>query len=197
MKSRLYDRIIRALSPWLSLVGQRLAQAVRICFFVLALLFRTIRNGVVGGIQFIYSLGDEIRRIRLADWWREYVHREIAKMALCLWIVLGGFVWFVLPYGLGWQSEGDCPRRECNFLVDINAADWPELTLLPRIGPILSQRIVSEREKHGPFSRAEDLLRIRGIGPGILRGIQPFLKFPENNGGNLTPEQHRAARPSG
>ncbi|MEJ5342089.1 MAG: helix-hairpin-helix domain-containing protein [Thermogutta sp.] len=197
MKSGLFFRISRVLSPWFSLAAQLVARGVRLCHLYLSLLFRIVQSALVKGLQFIGLLSDEIRSIRLADWWTEYVNRQFAKIALCLWIVLNGVLWIVLPYGLGWQPEAACSRRACEFLVDINSADWPELTLLPRIGPILSQRIVADREKHGPFTRAEDLLRIRGIGPGILRGIQPFLKFPENNGGNITPEQRHVARPNG
>ncbi len=187
MKSRVFNRITRTLSPGFSVAAHLLARAVRLSFLFISLLFRVIRYVIIGGLQFINSVSDEIRAIRLADWWDEYLNRQIAKMALCLWTVLSGISWVVLPYGLGWRPEIDCPRRECKFLVDINAADWPELSLLPRIGPILSQRIIADRDNHGPFRRPEDLLRVRGIGPGILRGIQPYLKFSDQHEENGIP----------
>ncbi|HHK42337.1 MAG TPA: helix-hairpin-helix domain-containing protein, partial [Planctomycetaceae bacterium] len=34
-----------------------------------------------------------------------------------------------------------------NYQVDINRASWPELTLLPGIGPTLAKRIVAERQR--------------------------------------------------
>jgi len=65
------------------------------------------------------------------------------------------------------------------FVTDVNHAPWPELTLLPGIGPSLAQRIVASRENEGKFNRPEDLLRVRGIGPKTLMAIRPYLAFGE------------------
>ncbi len=68
------------------------------------------------------------------------------------------------------------------FQVDINTADWPELTLLPGIGETLAQRIVESREADGPFLDHEDLRRVKGIGPVTLERMRPYLTpMPDNS----------------
>ncbi len=49
--------------------------------------------------------------------------------------------------------------------IDINTATVRELTQLDRIGLALAGRIVEYREKHGPFEKPEDIIKVRGIGP--------------------------------
>jgi competence protein ComEA len=61
------------------------------------------------------------------------------------------------------------------FAVDINAADWPELTLLPEVGETLAKRIVASRELDGPFVDHRDLMRVEGIGPRTFESIRPYL----------------------
>jgi len=52
-----------------------------------------------------------------------------------------------------------------NEPLDLNSATLDELIDLPGIGPVLAQRIIEYREKHGGFKTVEELLEIRGIGP--------------------------------
>ena len=52
--------------------------------------------------------------------------------------------------------------------ININKASADELTQLKGIGPSYAERIVQYREKHGPFERAEDIMKIPGIGPKTL-----------------------------
>jgi competence protein ComEA len=67
------------------------------------------------------------------------------------------------------------PPVAVDFKIDINAADWPELALLPGVGPQLGKRIVAHREANGPFRAIEDLDRVRGIGSLTLERIRPYL----------------------
>jgi competence protein ComEA len=62
-----------------------------------------------------------------------------------------------------------------DFKIDVNTADWVELTLMPGIGPELARRIVADRDAKGPFRQANDLRRVRGIGPKTLDGMRPYL----------------------
>jgi len=59
--------------------------------------------------------------------------------------------------------------------IDVNEAQWPELALMPDIGPELARRIVSDREERGPFRDLDDLRRVRGIGPRTLEAMKPYL----------------------
>ena len=48
--------------------------------------------------------------------------------------------------------------------VNINTASLEELTTLDRIGPKYAQRIIDYRENTEPFSKPEDILKVKGIG---------------------------------
>ena len=67
------------------------------------------------------------------------------------------------------------PRRAPQYLVDINAATWPELAQLPGIGETLAKRIIESREVDGPFIDVDHIQRIRGIGPRTVERMRPYL----------------------
>jgi len=58
--------------------------------------------------------------------------------------------------------------------IDINEASAAELQRLPRIGPVLSQRIIEERAK-ARFKSVEELRRVKGIGPKTLEKLRPYV----------------------
>lgn len=96
-------------------------------------------------------------------------------------ILLGMFV-LLVPRILqvlrgNWVSVETPPRYFARFEVDVNQADWPELSLLPGIGEVVARRIVEYRKQHGPFKKIEDLLKVPGIGPQTLSRIQPFVRI--------------------
>jgi competence protein ComEA len=76
-------------------------------------------------------------------------------------------------------APGPAPRkgRPDQPVVDVDQASAAELEQLPRVGPALAKRIVAEREANGPFGSLEELMRVRGIGPGIARTIAPYVTF--------------------
>jgi competence protein ComEA len=49
--------------------------------------------------------------------------------------------------------------------VNINTASVEELAQLDRVGTQYAQRIVAFREANGPFTSAQDILKVKGIGP--------------------------------
>ena len=63
--------------------------------------------------------------------------------------------------------------------IDPNSAGAASLRRLPGIGPTIAQRIVDYRKSRGPtaFQTAEDLMKIRRIGPATVRKIAGELKF--------------------
>lgn len=67
-------------------------------------------------------------------------------------------------------------RQSAAFTVDVNRADWPELSQLPGIGEALARRIVESREAEGPYADLDRLERVRGIGPKTLARIKPYLR---------------------
>jgi competence protein ComEA len=64
---------------------------------------------------------------------------------------------------------------EIEYVIDINAAPWPEIAQLPDVGETLAKRIVESRDANGPFRDHDDLRRVRGIGPKTLDGMRPYL----------------------
>ena len=72
------------------------------------------------------------------------------------------------------QQEIPLPAGE-QMLIDVNTADAETLQKLPGIGPALAERIVAEREANGPFSGAEDLTRVEGIGEKTAQDLAPYI----------------------
>ena len=62
--------------------------------------------------------------------------------------------------------------------VRINTADVASLEVLPGVGPVLAERIVSYRDIHGPFSAIEDLLDVPGIGESKLAAMREAVIVP-------------------
>ena len=56
--------------------------------------------------------------------------------------------------------------------VDVNTASVEELTSLPGVGPKIAQRIVEGR----PYTGADDLLRVRGIGRKTLAKMRDRVR---------------------
>jgi len=102
---------------------------------------------------------------------------QAAVASLVLLALAGmGVYWFVQGGHRGAVIEID--RAEpltARYLVDINAAEWPELAELPEIGETLARRIVESRGDAGPYGDHEDLLRVNGIGPRTLEKLRPYL----------------------
>ena len=61
-----------------------------------------------------------------------------------------------------------------NALAYLSSAPADSLVLLPGIGPVIAERIVSARSGKRLFTRWEDLLVIRGIGSKKLQRLRTF-----------------------
>jgi competence protein ComEA len=83
---------------------------------------------------------------------------------------------------------------EARFRVDLNQAEWPELSQLPEVGETLARRIVESRSVNGPFKDNDDLQRVRGIGPRTMERIKPYLlprpSQQEVAGGSASPSEN-------
>lgn len=64
-----------------------------------------------------------------------------------------------------------------NISVNINTATVEELEQLPGIGIVYARRIVEYRIANGPFSSADELVNIKGIGEKRLLKLKPFIKL--------------------
>lgn len=59
--------------------------------------------------------------------------------------------------------------------VDLNRATVRDLAVVPGIGPGLAGEVVRDREDRGPFRSADELRRVRGIGPARMERARPFV----------------------
>ena len=59
--------------------------------------------------------------------------------------------------------------------VNLNTAGVEELGTLPRVGPVLAQRIVDWRQQHGRFKTVQELDAVDGIGPKLLEALLPLV----------------------
>ena len=56
--------------------------------------------------------------------------------------------------------------------VNINTATKEELTSINGIGEKRAQDIIDYRTKNGPFKTVDDLEKIPGVGPGLMKRIR-------------------------
>lgn len=77
--------------------------------------------------------------------------------------------------------------------VDINSADAATISKeLNGVGPSRAQAIVEYREKNGRFATPDDLLKVRGIGPQVLKLNREFIR----TGASPRPERAAPSAPA-
>ncbi|MFY9819752.1 MAG: helix-hairpin-helix domain-containing protein [Thermoanaerobaculia bacterium] len=86
--------------------------------------------------------------------------------------VVAGLVIALLSIPASGQAEA---KPEVTKRVNINSADTSQLSLLPRVGPSVADRIVEYRKDNGPFKKPEDLMLVQGIGEKTFQLIKPYL----------------------
>lgn len=73
-------------------------------------------------------------------------------------------------------SEKGLPQKTDK--ININTASLNDLRSLPGLGESLAQAIIDHRNKEGPFTEIDELLRVPGIGPRRLERIRDYLTVP-------------------
>jgi len=63
--------------------------------------------------------------------------------------------------------------------VTLNTATFEDLRRLPGVGPKKAEAILALRTKLGKFRRAEDLMRVKGIGRGTFKKLKPLIRVDE------------------
>jgi competence protein ComEA len=59
--------------------------------------------------------------------------------------------------------------------INLNTAGVEELDTLPKVGPVLAQRIVDWRKEHGAFKTVDELDAVDGVGPKMLETLLPLV----------------------
>lgn len=100
------------------------------------------------------------------------------------------------------RGKGKAAPKETEppLVVDVDRAAAVELDRLPRIGPVLAARIVTDRETNGPFGSLAELQRVPGVGPKLAEAIRPYVTFsgsPRPKDGHPSDRASRAGRSGG
>ena len=66
--------------------------------------------------------------------------------------------------------------------ININTASKEELETLPRIGPVLAQRIINYRKNYGKFTSIHELTGVSGIGDATLQKLRDRITVVEHDG---------------
>lgn len=90
------------------------------------------------------------------------MERMIKQMAVLISMAV-----CILFLGNAWAMETDT--------LDINTATVEELESLPGMDTVQANDIVSFRSMNGPFSRVEDLLKVKGMNIEKLEAIREFI----------------------
>jgi len=99
----------------------------------------------------------------------KHVYRTVAGLAIALLCV---------PAPGRAQARPEAPKeapKEVTKRVNINSADSSQLSMLPRVGPSVADRIVDFRKDNGPFKKPEDLMLVQGIGEKTFQLIKPYV----------------------
>jgi competence protein ComEA len=76
-------------------------------------------------------------------------------------------------------TQKDSPKEKKSLLpgrkININTALAGDLQLLPGIGEVTAERIIEYRELKGPFRKAEDLKKVKGIGDKKFEQLQQYI----------------------
>ena len=67
------------------------------------------------------------------------------------------------------------PSKPTQSCVNLNTATEEELTRLPGVGEVIAERIISYRERHGPFRRPEEIIIIEGFSEKKYRAITGMI----------------------
>jgi competence protein ComEA len=103
---------------------------------------------------------------------------QVAILVLAL-AVVAGVAWRGISY---WRVGTDPlavapPAAGPTYRVNVNAADWVVLSMVPGLGETLSKRIVETREAMPDkrFTSLDELTKVRGIGGKTLAHLRPYL----------------------
>ena len=112
-------------------------------------------------------------------WLRRVDQVTIAGLTATGLLLLAGHWWYRGALaGRYLELDRDGPARALpEYVVDLNAADWPELMLLPGIGETMARRIVQWRDQRGPFRSAADLAQVPGIGSRTVERLAAHVTY--------------------
>jgi competence ComEA-like helix-hairpin-helix protein len=115
---------------------------------------------------------DYVPPIPRKPWWEKVSWRAVASGIVVLAGIVSATAWLLRDATdvVDFVTEAVGPA-EGSLVVNVNTATADELETLPGIGPALATLIIAGR----PYSRVDDLEKVRGIGPGTLESLRPLV----------------------
>ena len=74
------------------------------------------------------------------------------------------------------QEYGESYEKEGSKVVNINRATTAQLMTVPGIGESKAKAIIEYRDKHGAFSKIEDIMKVAGIKEGTFEKIRDYIE---------------------
>ncbi len=85
------------------------------------------------------------------------------------WFAIAIFLFSLIAAPLGSAAEDPAADMEETVQIDINSADAAAIAAaLDGVGLVKAQEIVAYREMFGAFKTVDELMEVKGIGPGTL-----------------------------
>lgn len=72
-------------------------------------------------------------------------------------------------------SSGAAVAPSTTQLINLNTADATELDLLPGVGEITAERIITYRDANGPYRSVDDLVHVDGISTRTINGLRDLV----------------------
>ena len=113
---------------------------------------------------------------------------QLALVLLALALV-AGIAYRAIDY---WRVGADplevvSPPEGPTFRINVNAADWPLLSMVPGLGEKTAKKIIALREsRKGGFKSVDELKDVSGIGAKTLEKLRPYL-YAGDPGGEEEP----------
>jgi competence protein ComEA len=110
------------------------------------------------------------------------------------------------PVPPGSATMGKAKRAAGTGVLNLNTATLDQLDTLPGVSPKLAAAVVAERAAR-PFSRPEDVMRVRGMSKRRFERLRPHLAVtgpssfvpartgPKHPGSGSSARQHPASHP--
>ena len=86
------------------------------------------------------------------------------------------------------KETGTVQQGDVRFPLELNAATYDELLLIPQVGDVMAQRILQYRDHLGGYTDLSQLLDIKGVGEKVYYNITAYL-YLSNGGGAASQEE--------
>ena len=79
-------------------------------------------------------------------------------------------------------GDAEARTQDSTPRININTATKEELETLPRIGPVIAQRIIEYRENYGEFRSIYEITEVSGIGSTTFQRLRELIAVDDHDG---------------